>query len=397
MNLQSRQRQKKVEAETSTIFLPEEVIAEVFSYLPVKSLTRFKCASKSFNTLISDRKFIKLHLNRFSQKADCTVVSRNIDYWNGNSVTFTSIHMHENPPNNITNVLKYPYHKLDDKVKDCSFIVGSCNGLLCLCGCSFVDGYIEWWFRFWNPATRTISEKLGYCHKRPDSLRPLFNFTLGYDKSKDTFKLVSFFPKTTNIKILSLSDNVWRNIQNSPVAYHNYETGVVQLSGSVNWLAICNYFDNYDCKDIAIEQFVIISLDLDTETHTKMLPPQGFNEVPFVVPNLSLLKDCLCFSHDFKQTHFVTWQMKLFGVEESWTQLLKVSYHNLQKDYHFNDSSDFHVLPVFLSEKNDTLLLTNNFKSQAILYNRRDNRTEWINRLRWFNRMDYVESLVSYC
>jgi F-box interacting protein len=220
---------------------------------------------------------------------------------------------------------------------------------------------------------------------------------LGYDKSKDTFKLVRFFTKTTNIKILSLSDNVWRNIQNSPVAYHNYETGVVQLSGSVNWLAICNYFDNYDCKDIAIEQFVIISLDLDTETHTKMLPPQGFNEVPFVVPNLSLLKDCLCFSHDFKQTHFVIWQMKLFGVEESWTRLLQVSYHNLQKDYSFNDSSDFQLSPVCLSKKNDTLLLTNYFKSRAILYNWRDNRTEWINRLRWLKRMDYVESLVSYC
>jgi F-box interacting protein len=228
-----------------------------------------------------------------------------------------------------------------------------------------------------------------------------FDFTFGYDKSKDTFKLVCFLPKSTNIRILSLTDNVWRNIQDSPLAYYKFKrTKPVHLSGSVNWLAIHNYFDGdykYDRNNIAIAQFVIISLDLGTETYNKLLPPQGFNEVPFVAPNLSVLKDCLCFSHDFKQTHFVIWQMKLFGVEESWTRLLQVSYHNLQKDYSFNDSSDFQLSPVCLSKKNDTLLLTNYFKSRAILYNWRDNRTEWINRLRWLKRMDYVESLVSYC
>jgi F-box interacting protein len=234
------------------------------------------------------------------------------------------------------------------------------------------------------------------------------DFTFGYDKSKDTFKLVCFLPKSTNIRILSLTDNVWRNIQDSPLAYYKFKrTKPVHLSGSVNWLAIHSYFDGdykYDRNNIAIEQFVIISLDLGTETYNKLFPPQGFNEVPFVVPNLSVLKDCLCFSHDFKQTHFVIWQMKEFGVEQSWTQLLRVSYHNLQNAYHlkfrleFNDSWDFHLIPVCLSEQNDTLLLINNFKSRAILFNRRDNRIKMIDKLRWFGTtLDYVESLVSYC
>ncbi|MCI89267.1 hypothetical protein A2U01_0110555, partial [Trifolium medium] len=43
MNLQSRRRPKKVEAEASAIFLAEELIAEVLLLLPVKSLTGLKC------------------------------------------------------------------------------------------------------------------------------------------------------------------------------------------------------------------------------------------------------------------------------------------------------------------------------------------------------------------
>ncbi|MCI07584.1 F-box/kelch-repeat protein, partial [Trifolium medium] len=174
MNLQSRRRPKKVEVEASAIFLPEELIAEVLSFLPVKSLTRLKCVSKSCNTLISDRKFINLHLNRFSQKADHTLVSADIYFSNGSFVPFTTIHMLENPPNNITTVLKYPHSQLDSYV-----VVGSCNGLLCLCGHFFVNEYHGWLFRFWNPATQTISEKLESFRDRPDCQRRPFNFTLG--------------------------------------------------------------------------------------------------------------------------------------------------------------------------------------------------------------------------
>jgi len=62
----------------------------------------------------------------------------------------------ENPPIIIT-IPEDPYYQLKDK--DCLYIVGSCNGLLCLFGGTGyrADMYREKWLRFWNPATRTIS------------------------------------------------------------------------------------------------------------------------------------------------------------------------------------------------------------------------------------------------
>jgi F-box interacting protein len=158
------------------------------------------------------------------------------------SAVFTVIRMLENSQNVVTILPDVPYHQLNNK--DCFFVIGSCNGLLCLFGHEEYNGYRDWWFRFWNPATRTISEKLGSSRECDHfHLNWAVHFTLGYDKSRDTFKVVHLFPKTTKVRVFSLRNNAWRDIQNSPVAYnctHHNPIEVVHLSGSVNWLAIRN-------------------------------------------------------------------------------------------------------------------------------------------------------------
>ena len=59
----------------------------------------------------------------------------------------------------------------------------------------------------------------------------------------------------------------------------------------------------------------------------------GFDEMSPAEPSIPILMDCLCFSNDYKRTDLVIWKMEEFGVEETWTQLFKVSYQNLQSMY----------------------------------------------------------------
>jgi hypothetical protein len=201
------------------VFIPEDHTTDILSFLPVKSLIRFRCVSKSWNSLVSNRNFIKLHLNRSSSNADLTIVSTYLHMTNPRAV-FTVIRMLENSQNVVTILPDVPYHQLNNK--DCFFVIGSCNGLLCLFGHEEYNGYRDWWFRFWNPATRTISEKLGSSRECDHfHLNWAVHFTLGYDKSRDTFKVVHLFPKTTKVRVFNLRNNVWRNIQNSPVAAYN--------------------------------------------------------------------------------------------------------------------------------------------------------------------------------
>jgi hypothetical protein len=114
--------------------------------------------------------------------------------------------------------------------------------------------------------------------------------------------------------------------------------------------------------------------------------------------------DCLCFTHDFEKTHFIIWQMKEFGVEDSWTQFLKICYQNLQIDDYRLDVVP-QVFPLCLSENGYTLILAINhsvfnIRDQAILYNWRDNRVKKIEntcRIFWKASKGYVESLISTC
>ncbi|CAJ2662670.1 unnamed protein product [Trifolium pratense] len=425
----------------SPVFFPEDLIGEIFSVLPVKSILRFRCLSKSYDTLISHPVFVKLHLKKSTlQNPQFLLITdhdvripgpgfspdgSDAEYDRDRGIIPYSIRsLFENPSFTIS---VDPFYLMENK--GCSRIVGSCNGLICLAGDSY-DEYQKYWLRLWNPATRIISPTFGYfheeCNPRDEDIPFLFDgyykFSFGCDNSTDTYKVVAYRynkrQRRSNVRILSLGDNVWRDIESFPVdpilldsPCQDFEYDGLYFRSTINWLAIPNEIDYnvYDTKDIPVEQFVIVSLDLTTETYNRYLLPRDFDEMPHRIPTICLLGDSLCFSYFYKKTDFIIWQMKKFGVEDSWTQFLKVSCHNLQID---DDLSDEHFIkyslrlePLFLSEDGDTLVLDYCQDFQAIIYNRRNNRVERTNitALRRINddgigrctSKYYFESLVS--
>jgi len=290
-------------------------------------------------------------------------------------------------------------------------VVGSCNGLLCLLFHSEITSpivtYLKTWFRFWNPATRIRSEILGllrYSTPHYDigmlTLLCRFKFTFGYESLSKTYKVVAFRVKKNEgeVKVFSQGNNSWRNIQSFPVLPLNLLPSRrrrgpcclndgVHFRGTINWLAM------YNQPIIRVEQFVIVSLDLSTESYKQLLPPPGFNEVPFFQPVLRVLMDSLCFSYNSKKTEFVLWHMKEHRVQESWAQLLKISYQNL----HIHNINDTFEL-VCLYVKGDVVIFAKENSNQIFIYNLKDKTVKRsVNRIRWYRSMDYAESLVSVC
>jgi len=251
----------------------------------------------------------------------------------------------------------------------------------------------------WNPATRTISDKLGFLYDC-NHIWCFWDFVFGYDNSTNTYKVVVFdYDIDGEVKVFSFGDNVWRNIQNLPVAARRLTTvckdsriyGGVHFSSTVNWVTT-NSDDN-------VYQVLIFSLDLGTETYTQLLPPPGYENVARVISNVCVLTNMFCFYHDFEGTDFVIWKMEEFGNEKSWSQIFKFSYQNLGMNKKFEHGPlRLTLKPLHLSENHDTVVLANNLEDRAFLYNWRTNRakkTRIIKEMRWFSMNDYVESLVS--
>ncbi|GAU28171.1 hypothetical protein TSUD_313300 [Trifolium subterraneum] len=394
-------------------YIPEELIAEILQYLDVKTILRLKCVSKSWNTLLSNPTFVEKHLNKSSQNPHLTPKYTYPNLYGAFSlVPFPVRSLLENPSITIQNDT---LHKWGPPFK----VVGSCNGLICL-----FSGYYhnetqhrDYRCSFWNPSTRTTYQDLVVLTHDDidDYVNPhSWKFMFGYDDSTRTYKVVAYridFEREnvrqvtgeSEVKVFSVGDgdNCWRTIQSFPVIpfdpkFDRYSRVSNHLNGTINWLAINNYFYSfYEYESITrVEQFVIVSLDLSTETYKQYLLPQGFDEVPFVQPDLSVLMGCLCFSHDSKNMEFVLWQMKEYGVQESWTRLFKISIHNLRMHYPvYAYAFEF----VCLYVNGETVIFADAYGKKAVLYNLRDQRGEIIkiSNADFSYAMNYVESLVS--
>ncbi|XP_057423363.1 F-box/kelch-repeat protein At3g23880-like [Lotus japonicus] len=363
--------------------LPHELILEILSLLPVKPLIQFKSVCKSWNSLISDPQFAKLHLRRSSPyNTDFThlqlLFSCKPDDSNRKHASSCSVSsLIQNPSPNL------PAQGSLFDLKDKCRVFGSCNGLISLV--SFTKGELS--IHIWNPATRTVSPNppplllAGTIYK-------CSNFGFGYDCLTDTYKVVMCFARNS-VHVYSLSDSSWRCIQPLP-SFPNLGQGPqdgVYFSGSLNWVA---------CDEWGSVQFHIVSLDLGKETYTRLAMPGDHIGTE---PLLGVLRGFLCLSDDYEQTHFVIWRMNEFGVGGSWTRLVNVSYDYLDTSGYPNFHLGMNVL--CMSENDDILMVSYLDQSQAILYNRRDNslqRIEFPNNISFgCNVKYYLESLISPC
>jgi F-box interacting protein len=383
------QRRRQSNPSSPSAILPDDLIVEILSLLKVKPLMKMKCVSKSWNTLISDPKFVKMHLNQSSQNSLSYVVSSKNSIQD-DDYSFIPFSVNDLMENRSFTFPDDPYYQLADK--DGCQVVGSCNGLVCLLGYSLAeDGHKKTCFRFWNPATRTISDKLGYF--REDMNLKFWKFTFGYDNSTDTYKVVALhwgykfiaeeIQVTKELRVFSFGNNIWGNIQSfsaMPLQFvysSSKEFCGVNLNGTVNWLAVGTG-----------SLFVIISLDLGTETLLQFSSPPGSLEKINAHPNICVLMDSLCFYHDFGKTDIFIWKMTKFGDEKSWIHFLKISYQNL----HMNVK---HTPYFKLYENGDTLVFTQEHPDEVIFYNWRNStvvKTIVNKEICWFSINNYVET-----
>ncbi|XP_014511470.1 F-box/kelch-repeat protein At3g23880-like [Vigna radiata var. radiata] len=371
--------------------VPEELMAEILSRLPVKDLMRFRCVSTWLNHLVFDPTFVKLHLQRSSKNTHILLTFR--DYENDESRYCAA-------PCSLQNLLHNPTSTVDvsQRFNHDYTILGVCNGLVCLQDSYRGDEFEEYWVRFWNPSTRVMCEDSPHIRIRSgDYNYPyLFMFGFGYDDWSDRYQVVFLDNKSQKleIRVYCLGDSCWRNSLTGD-AFPALGLHGAYVSGHLNWLALPKCGSGYRWATVTMKELEIFCYDLKNEKCRYLCMPDGLSEVPPDVPVLEVLKGCLCLSHH-QGTCFVVWMMKEFGVAKSWTLLLNVSYEHLR----IRDPHGLPALPVILclSEDHNLMLLASYDTAEFILYNKKDNTIddrEFFNDDKfYFFSYDYVHSLV---
>ncbi|XP_057414900.1 F-box/kelch-repeat protein At3g23880-like [Lotus japonicus] len=395
--------------------IPHELVAEILSCLPVKSLIRFKCVCKSWNSLICAPHFVKLHLRRHSTpNANPNVLfiwSTMEAHYGKRNILFFPVKSLLEAPSTIT---EEPYFL--GKLKSRYRIIGSCNGLVCLLGCrrfKFTSKHECHWFSFWNPAMRKKSQK---SPKVPiqgsnDQL-DASSYGFGYDHISDTYKVVSVSNdiERNHVRVYNMGDDNWRDIGSFPTFVPiTGRTNGAHLNGTLNWL-ICekpkvdqNGIVMFGVVMSELDSYVILSFNLNNEGFVKF-SLQGMPSVffqAFDYPELGVLGGSLCVSYHYMGTHFVVWQMKKFGDEESWIKLLNICYEDLQPLGLQPQLTPLLPIPpkwfppTCMLDNGDFLML-----GQRFIYNQRDNRFQLLEIPGYFfldSPHMYYESLVSPC
>ncbi|XP_074314819.1 F-box protein CPR1-like [Silene latifolia] len=313
--------------------LPKDIIIhEIISKLPVKSLLRFKCVSKSFYALISSSELADIHV-RESRSSDENrhLILAGKDCRNLYSIDIDS-------PDSVTTI---PLPRTPDESKPRDIIiVGSIDGLICVGLRGGGGTFPTSKHVLINPSTRVFRE---IPYKRTPKV-PFFgyisvSFGFGFDDLNRDFKLVRITdvhdakgPLGTVIKlreviVYSLNENTWKLVEivknrideifmARPNGLRERQNGILVKNHLLHWVFLVS--NNY---------YRIGCFDTRSDNWTRDVPlPKELCKAcnKFVMRSLGVINGCLCLSTATPLLEEV-WMMKDYETKESWVKLFHIT------------------------------------------------------------------------
>lgn len=308
--------------------MPSEIIIEILSRLPVRTIIRCKCVRKSWLALLETQEFAKSNLRYATPGLALIDFNSNLNKileFNDDGQN----HRHVKLPCRLVTNFSLPAKY--------GWIGGSVNGLLFLCnlGQPFVVCIC-------NPITRDYIE-LDCTKECPYSYNKVFViYGFGVSKIAGQHKVVMIFqdcPSTSDkcvCHVYTMETNLWRRIPH--VSRLEHHIIAVFLNGNLHWLML-------DLKD---SQQRISCFDLETELFSSFSSPLP-GRSPITV-GLSALWDCLCLCDSSNEDGTTLWLMKEYGVENSWIKYFIICKNN----YHEHPLS---MYPIKVFKDGDILMV----------------------------------------
>ncbi|XP_016581867.2 F-box/kelch-repeat protein At3g06240-like [Capsicum annuum] len=265
--------------EATGIHLPEQIVEEILSRLPLRSLLRFKCVSKIWEALISDPYFHKMMMHQSPDSNSQKLLIRKMfgdtapsrfKFYSSSLSTFEDVQQLDPP---LTHYVGR-YH-----------IFSSFDGLVLLAA--------DTQLFLWNPLTR---ETVLLPYTEYNIIYT--SFGLGYDDATDGYKILKLNMRLKHsMEILNLKTGFWREICNHPTAVcprtgyemelfplpskHIPMEPLVYVHGAFHWIGDLMVPGKFYVVSFSISNEVYGDVPLLDEMGKKKFPPPRF--WPFII------------------------------------------------------------------------------------------------------------------
>ncbi|KAK4425840.1 F-box/kelch-repeat protein [Sesamum alatum] len=314
--------------------LPREILIDIFSRLPPKSVGKCRCLAKIWRQQLSTPHFIKSHLTRKTRQENLILITPSHSIHSISTIKDDAISRKLELPGNWTEV------------------VGSCDGMVLLVNEDHEKFLV-------NPITLQQVQ----LPNSPQALNRMESFSMhgfGYDSSSDDYKVVTLsYYDTDNeyepdcvdtfVDVYSVKRGVWKRVNSSP-----YDHAVPEpspgafVNGAIHWLA--------SSREPGYPS-VIAAFNLVDEVFDEIPAPSSVDVQNFVFNKLVTLGDCLCLIDARGNGPTNVWIMKEYGLKESWTKF------SINGDYEWDI-----VKPLCLIGDEEVVLVTEG--ETLVVYNR---------------------------
>jgi F-box interacting protein len=293
--------------------LPEDLSMEILSRLPVKSLMRCKCVSKSWYALVTNPSFISKHLkisHNLNRGAAIIRHGGGLDQLRLSTLSNETLEVSAD-----VDLSKW----FQDEVSMVSMF-GPCNGILCL-SCALWKKRDYDRLVLWNPATRE-SKILPPIHRQLDMPDLTSTFGFGFDPKTNDYKVVrimNFRFRYCEVQVYHLSTNSWRVLDSSPnpsyfippPRFSSYLNGVYYW-----WARVHDYSD--------MGRRLLLSFDMSNEEFQEVLPPPSeggcIEDIAVINDSVTLILPCGIESKEWVGI----WVLNECGVERTWTKIFTI-------------------------------------------------------------------------
>ncbi|CAI9776837.1 unnamed protein product [Fraxinus pennsylvanica] len=348
--------------------IPLEIVFNILSRLPVKSLLQFKSVNKAWHALISSPEFIKEHLNRASD-IDNFIFHR-----------FMYIKVRPFSRQDLSQSFDFStFNKVPARLPlNSQFVnaevVASCNGLVLL----YMNHEKH---LLWNPSTGNYKEISGLHRNRLNIQSYNRLYGIAHDASIDEYTVISAARvshsqnQETIVSVYNCRTNCCNYITGFPYWIFRNQQGAV-VNGAPHWLVSNGHGDGEGCA--------IIYFDLSNETFKEVAKPDWAENGSEL--DLRAFKGLLCLVQ-YKRGYADIWVMEEYGEPGSWNKLYS----------YVRSLSALDVRPLGLTHDDEVVMEME--QSRVAIYNPETRQFYDKNIYSCYNNgfkaVTYVESLVS--